>query len=105
MLETMKPLFKKLSWVTLLTMVGVYVYLLSTGPRGIPALMEKRRQISVIESKNAELSKDNEARRERIQRLKDDEEELQLEVMKRLKKQRLGTRDFYTQDQAAQPAP
>ncbi|MCW5981166.1 MAG: septum formation initiator family protein [Bryobacteraceae bacterium] len=100
----MKPLFRKLGWVTLVGMAGVYVYILSTGPRGIPALMEKRRQITAIEDRNASLSRENESQRERIQRLRDDPEELQLEVMKRLKKQRRGTRDFYTEEVRPSPA-
>jgi hypothetical protein len=93
----MRPLFKKLSWVTLIAMAGVYVYLLSTGPRGIPSLLEKRRRTAIIEDENAALVRANEERRERIQRLRDNPEELQLEVMKRFKKQRQGTRDFYIQ--------
>ena len=104
MLGTMKPLFKKLSWVTLIAMAGVYVYLLSTGPRGIPSLLEKRRRIALMEDKNAQLVRANGERRERIRRLKDNPEELQLEVMKRLKKQRQGTRDFYTQEPETGPA-
>ena len=66
MLGTMKPLFKKLSWVTLIAMAGVYVYLLSTGPRGIPSLLEKRRRIALMEDKNAQLVRANGERRERI---------------------------------------
>ena len=98
MLETMKPLFKRLGWVTLIAMVGVYVYLLSTGPRGISALMEKRRRITAIQAQNTGLSSENAARRTRIQELRDNADELRLEVMKRLKKQRHGTKDFYIQD-------
>ena len=95
MLETMMPLVKRIGWAALVGMVGVYVYLSLAGPRGVKALLEKRQQITITQEENAELERENNRRRERIQRLKDSREEQELEIRRRLKLKKPGTRDFY----------
>lgn len=98
MLETMMPLVKRLGWVTLIGMVGVYIYISMTGPRGVSALLEKRRQITAMQEEKAELEKDNQRRREKVRRLTESPEEQEMEIRKRLKLEKPGTRDFYLPD-------
>ena len=94
----MMPLVKRLGWATLIGMVGVYIYISMTGPRGISALLEKRRQITAMQEENAGLEQDNQRRREKIRRLTESPEQQELEIRKRLKLEKPGTRDFYLPD-------
>ena len=73
----------------------VYLYVQMAGPRGIPSLLDKWQQIETLQKENAGLETDNLRRRESIDRLQNDQEAQQFEILKRLKKQRKGTVDFY----------
>ena len=61
---------------------------------------KKRQQITIAQEENAELERENNLRRERIQKLKDSREEQELEIRKRLKLEKPGTRDFYIPEAA-----
>ena len=78
--------------------LGVAAYALITlrGPRGIPALMEKQRQIQVMEKRNAEAAKEIERMRERIKRLHDDPAQQELEIRERLKLVHPGEKVYIT---------
>jgi cell division protein FtsB len=90
----MAPLLKKLGYVALLLMAGVYVLLTMTGPRGVSALKEKRRQITTLQEENAELERDNHRRRERIRDLLESREEQEVEIRRRLKLLKPGETTF-----------
>ena len=64
--------------------VGYAAYVIR-GPHGIPALTEKMRQVKELEQKNAELSRENQARKERIERLIANPAEQELEIRRKLK--------------------
>lgn len=68
------------------------------GPQGVPALMEKRKEIRFLQEQNADLSKENEQKRDRIQRLRDSQAEQELEIRKRLKLVRPGETSFILPD-------
>ena len=70
--------------VAFLVMAG-YAILTLRGPSGVPGLLEKRRQIEVMEKRNAALAQDNEHKREHIQRLSNNPAEQELEIRQRLK--------------------
>ncbi len=55
------------------------------GPHGVPALAEKIRQVKELEKKNAELTRGNQARKERIERLTANPAEQELEIRRKLK--------------------
>jgi cell division protein FtsB len=55
------------------------------GPRGIGAVMERRRQVAGLEKRNAELARENERKREHIRRLSDSPAEQDREIRERLK--------------------
>jgi len=95
----MTPLLKKLGYAGLLGTLGMYAYMMATGPRGIPALLDRQAQIKALEESNAELMRDNERRYNRIRQLTEDRETQQLEIFKRLNKKVPGTHPFYLSDQ------
>ena len=75
-----------------------YAFVALQGPQGIPALMEKQKQIRTLERENADLAKEIEGRRERIKRLREDESAQELEIRQRLKLVRPGEKVFILQD-------
>ena len=91
----MRPIFKNLGYAVLVTMIGVYVFLQVTGPNGVSALIEKRRQVQELQERNAELERANKMRKERIERLLDSREEQELEIRRRFKLQKKDSVDFY----------
>ncbi len=100
----MSPLLRKLGYVGVLGMLGVYAYMMATGPRGVPALLERQQQIETLEDENTQLIRDNERRRNRIRQLSDDRETQQLEILKRLNKKVPGTQPFYLSDPPPAPS-
>ena len=60
------------------------------GPQGVPALLEKQRNIRTLEEDNADLARENEMKRRRIERLKTSRAEQELEIRKQLKLLRPG---------------
>ena len=74
--------------------LGAYATLMLRGPQGLSALSEKHHEIRSIEEQNAELQRDIEAKRTRIERLKHDSSAQELEIRKRLKMQRPGETQF-----------
>lgn len=67
-----------------LAVAGLAVFTLR-GPRGIPALIEKQRQVQVLEKRNADLAQEVERKRERIRRLSESPSLQELEIRQRLK--------------------
>ncbi len=70
--------------LALLLTVG-YAFFTLRGPQGIPGLAEKRRQIQELEKRNSVLAREIEARRERIDRLRESPSLQELEIRKQLK--------------------
>lgn len=67
-----------------LVIAGYAIFTLR-GPTGVPGLLEKRREIEVLEKRNAALAQENERKREHIQRLTSNPAEQELEIRQRLK--------------------
>lgn len=101
----MKPFWKKLGWLAVISMLGVYIVLLSTGPRGLPALRRKQQQILEMRQQVADLVRDNERRRERIRLLKGDRDEQELRIRERLRLRKPGTADLYYPGHPAPESP
>ena len=87
----------KTAWVAGFTLL-VAVWLAFRGPQGIQSLIEKHREISALEQQNAEKVRQNEALRERIQRLEQSGSEQELEIRKQLKLLRPGETTFLLPD-------
>lgn len=91
----MQPLIKQVGLAVLAAMLGVYIFVQVTGPRGVHALFEKRAQIEDLQENNAELEHKNRERRQRIERLRGNPEAQELEIRRRYKLQKPDTVDFY----------
>jgi cell division protein FtsB len=66
-------------------LVVSYAFFTLRGPKGIPALLEKRHQIDTLQKRNSALSLDNERKREHIRKLANNPAEQELEIRQRLK--------------------
>jgi cell division protein FtsB len=71
---------------SILVLGGIaYGFVSLQGPNGIPALIERRREIRRYEQENAELRRRMAERQERIQRLEKDPGEQEKEIRQRYK--------------------
>ena len=75
-------------------LIGAYGVVALRGPQGIPALKEKWNEIRKVEEENANLQRENEYRRQRIQKLEGNPSEQELEIRKKLKLLRPGETSF-----------
>lgn len=99
----MKSSAAKLGYGVAVLVAASYAFVTLRG--GIPALMQKQGEIRTLEKQNADLAREIEFRRERIQRLREDESEQELEIRQRLKLVRPGEKVFILQEPVAQKNP
>lgn len=95
-------LIRRVAVLIVFVLAGVYGYVSLRGPQGIPALMEKWREIRKLEEDNASLQRENDYRRERIKKLQESPSEQELEIRKQLKLLRPGETSFILPDQPKQ---
>ena len=88
-----------------LVCLAAYAAIMLRGPQGMSALAEKRREIRALEEQNANLRRDIEHKKMRIERLKNDPGTQELEVEKRLGKIRPGATEFRELGQHLTPDP
>jgi len=93
----------KLGYAVAVLVAASYAFVTLHG--GIPALIQKQSEIRTLEKQNADLAREIEFRRERIQRLREDESEQELEIRQRLKLVRPGEKVFILQEPVAQKNP
>lgn len=74
--------------------LAAYATIMLRGPQGLSALAEKHHEIRTLEEQNANLARDIEAKKQRIERLKNDPSTQQVEVEKRLGKLPAGATEF-----------
>ena len=92
------PIAKFLCTLAALLIAG-YAVLSLSGPQGISGLIEKRKQVSDLEKRNAALAREIEQKRARITRLRDSETDQELEIRQRLKLVKPDEKVFMLQDQ------
>jgi cell division protein FtsB len=92
-------LIRRAAVLIVFALVGVYGYVSLRGPQGIPALMDKWREIRKLEEDNASLQRENDYRRDRIKKLQESPSEQELEIRKQLKLLRPGETSFILPDQ------
>ena len=85
---------KRAGFVGAVGLLAGYGWIALRGPQGIPALLEKHREIRQLEEQNAATARENERRREHIQRLKDSSSEQDMEIRRQLKLVRPGETTF-----------
>jgi cell division protein FtsB len=99
----MNLFLRKAGPLVLLVVLGTYALFTIRGPNGVHALAEKRKLIRDFQEQNASLSADNQRRRERIQRLKNNRGEQELEIRERLKMVKPGETQFILPEASKEP--
>lgn len=79
-------------------MLAAYAATALRGPQGVQALIEKYREIRTLEAQNAGRVVENQRRRERIERLRSNTSEQEMEIRKQLKLLRPGETTFILPD-------
>ncbi len=85
---------RRAGYAVALTLVLLYGVVALRGPQGIPALLDKRREIRQLEEQNAAMTAEIERRKERIQRLEQNPAEQEMEIRRHLKLLRPGETTF-----------
>ncbi|MSV35047.1 MAG: hypothetical protein EXQ47_05540 [Bryobacterales bacterium] len=96
---------RRAGYTVVLGLLVMYGVVALRGPRGIPALLEKRREIRQLEEQNATAAAEIERRRERIERLQHNGPEQEMEIRKQLKLLRPGETTFILPDAPKPAAP
>jgi cell division protein FtsB len=81
----MKASLARFAYMVAVLLAGSYALVTLRGPKGLPALYEKRTQIHEMEKRNQTLTREIERKREHIRRLADNPAEQELEIRERLK--------------------
>ncbi len=96
----MKSSLRTAASVLAILLIGTYGVVALRGPQGVPALLEKQREIRRLQEQNTDLQRDVQAKRLRIDRLKHSPSEQQNEIRKRLKMLRRGEKEFILPEDA-----
>ncbi len=80
----MSTLIRRVSYALAILAVGTYAVFVLRGPQGIPALIGKWEEVRQLEQDTAELQEKIRQKKERIRRLADMRDELELEMRKEL---------------------
>jgi len=79
--------------------IGIaYTWIAVSGPQGLQALLEKRREIRQLQEQNAAMTREIEHRRDRIRRLEESPSEQEMEIRKQLKLLKPGETTFILPD-------
>jgi cell division protein FtsB len=96
-------MLKKTGYVAAVALLAAYAFVAFRGPQGVGALTERRGQIRQLQEQNADLAREVQLKRDRINRLKFSQAEQELEIRKRLKLQRPGEMDFVLPEKPQPP--
>jgi cell division protein FtsB len=69
---------------------SVYVVVALLGPNGVPALLKQRKDLHVLETQNANLARERDELRYRVDALERDSQTQELEVRRQLGKAKKG---------------
>jgi cell division protein FtsB len=94
------PANRKRAWGIALSCAVVAAYAITAlrGPQGVQVLLEKYREIRTLEAQNATAAMENQRRKERIERLRTNTSEQEIEIRKQLKLLRPGETTFILPD-------
>lgn len=96
--------FRRLTILVVIVLASAYGFVVLRGPQGIPALLEKHREIRSLEEGNAALKQDLAARQERNRKLKESTAIQEQEIRKRLHLLKPGETQFVVPEPGAQAA-
>src|SRR5579863_1141940 len=89
---------RRAGFILAFAVILVYGWMAVRGPQGLQALLEKHREIRQLEEQNAATARENERRKQRIQRLQTSTSEQEMEIRKQLKLLRPGETTFILPD-------
>jgi cell division protein FtsB len=98
---SMKLSLRKVGYAVLLLGGASYGFVELRGPNGISAIAQKRQEIHSLELENEQLHKEIEAKKVRIERLKSNPDEQEMEIRKELKLMKPGEKSYIMPDQNA----
>ncbi len=78
----LRQYLRPLAAIAALSGLAAYATIMLRGPQGVSAWTEKRHQIETLEEQNANLQRDINAKKERIEKLKTDPATQELELEK-----------------------
>lgn len=93
----MRGLFQRLAIITFFCLVAVGVAAHLRSPAGIPAALQKRDQIRLVEEQNRLLREEIERRKERVHRLETDQAYRDREIRQRYNLQKPNEQTIYLQ--------
>jgi cell division protein FtsB len=96
-------MLKTTAYLAAFIILGTCVLLALRGPQGLPALIEKREHIRELQEKNADLQREIQSKRVRLDRLKNNPDEQQLEIRERLKMLKPGEVRYIVPEPAKSP--
>ena len=82
---TMKSSVIRFAYALALVGAVVYAFFAMRGPHGVAVWTQKRQEIRDLEERNAALARENQLKREYIERLRQSQPEQELEIRRRLK--------------------
>lgn len=100
----MSNLSRRLLYLAAVALLGIYGFFTLKGPQGIPGLIARHNQIRQLEAANADLARENESKRKRIQELERNDEKIKLEIRDKTKKILPGEIEFVLPE-TPKPAP
>jgi len=92
----MKAPFGRTAYIVVFLMAATYVVATLGGPKGIPAVLARQKQIQRLEDRNAQLAREIERKRDRILRLRSNASEQELTIQDRYKLVHPGDTVFVT---------
>lgn len=98
----MKSLLTRLGSVGTVVAIFVLVIFVLRGPQSMPALNGKRREIRDLQESNANLEREIQIKKQRLERLRHSQIEQDLEIRERLKLMKPGEKQFVLPDAGRQ---
>ncbi len=92
----MKAPLAKTACAAALLAAASYAFFTLRGPHGVPALLEKQREIRDMEQKNAKLDRDIERLRDRVKRMEGNPSDQERAIRERLKLVKPGEKVYIT---------
>jgi len=95
----MKPAILRFAAVLAAVLLGSFLFFALGVPRDFAALKQKQKQIRELQRQNTDLAREIQKKRERIEKLRGNRTEQELEIRERQKLLRPGETTFILQDQ------
>ena len=92
----MKAPLARTAYIVVFVIAAAYAAATLSGPKGIPAVLARQKQIHLLEERNAQLDREIERKRDHILRLQNDPSEQELEIRDRYKLVHPGDTVFIT---------